>query len=411
MLSVAIKSDLLKKIKYGFLFEVKRIIGKYSNLTNANFLLEAVSSGNIKLVEYLQQKGCDINKCEPVNLFKNAITADESSLPMLKFLQQCGLKLENYSDILLECAIRKSNIETVKYLATGCDIKLYEDRLFGFTADVFSGNFSMIKCLISLGCKPVTIAKQNSLIKLAIKYESLPMLKYMVEHGCMPQNLIYRFKKETLKSFEIVKYLVNLGHQPKDIKFGVINWIIDNNHFQIVDFLFENVQVYSSRDLRFEVSHAFLTDNFLMFKYLVGKCGKFWIHEYAGNKFYLCDGGGGRCLGELCSVGLYRYAHYIESDRHLRLLTEVDLDMNTYFNFLNEQTYYSKIRPLLYSFCILTKKNKTKYLQNSTSNDNFSKIFQIFEKQLTTTNFTKKNNLLKFILKPMSLHMQLTSIE
>jgi hypothetical protein len=349
---------LLKLIKSGSLFEIDKLIDNHPNILSSKEIIPAaVSTNKISLVKYFIDKGCEIG-------FEKKI--------LNEVVQGGVIKLE------------------------------------------------MIKCLVENGFK--ISPHSNFFLEKAIKFGDLKMIKSLVELGCDPQYIpdVTSYWLDRYHRFEMIKYFVDKGSKLSHVGMHTLRWIIYKRHWDVLIFLVKKTNCLSDHDMIYALSVSFQCGFLDTFEYLISKgvevtkCNKLIYNQCARAKSEYWP------VKHCCSVELLNHAHCTETIGSVSMLLKVNVDVNDY-KFLYHLSAQSRVEPFVYSFSISTLKNKMEYLHTMRDNfvgssrdkytENKNAAAIIFQKQIKIQAICRKYQLLKFILKPLSLHMQLTSIE
>jgi hypothetical protein len=450
---------LIKNIKDGNLSKVKEIIGKHPHIISHDILYDAVSSGKTKMVKFLMSKGCKLKKYNSKRLLYNAITTNvKSSLKMLEYLISQGLSLDFLSkskcDVIDCCrspgtfcatyfirqAIKCGNLLVLKYLIQSganiykpgtlfydcmfikADCELLEENSF-YDSKQEKESSKLIRYLISIGCDPKP--EEKLLLTKAILNRDVNLFHLLIEKGCNPGciNLSHGLEANIeIEYIEMVKYFINQGCRLESVPDKITNWIFENKYLDVFKFIVEKTWAYTTFDLKICLGRAFKTKYIEMFEYLIGIGVTMYEHLKPGlTKKRVC-------WGYRCSSCADVFLSHIIANNdcivYPRLMTQANFDINNYTYWFSYIYNNCKI-PFIYFFNMLTKQNKLNLVREfwecptiigivnpSGGNDiyghNWYIATAIIGQQITTNKIGKKYNLLKYILKPTSMAMQLT---
>jgi hypothetical protein len=192
---------------------------------------------------------------------------------------------------------------------------------------------------------------------MIVAYGTLTNVKQYIAEGVNPRTnddsaLITASDRGRL---DIVKYLIELGCDPKNQNGGALVWSASNGHQDLVEYLVGlGVDPRSQKD-------------------------KALCYSAANKKF--------KTAKYLISLGCDPKAEGYYA-----------------FEWCNDSIFD-------YLLAALHKRDRYNYLIENCVKHPWENYYKIFVGEILTKNSVCKNNLLKFILKPMSQHMQLTSIE
>jgi hypothetical protein len=400
---------IISYIQTGSTAKVKEIIGKHPHvIKDDNILLAAVSSGKVKLVKYIINKGCKLTKGNIGKVADAAVQCVDSK--MFEYIVCVIPKFVDLPTKLLESAVKRHNFGVIKCLVKlGFDPKPRSRTLFRMWSHPFFDNgldIQMINYLLDLGCDP----KSNSDILLmgAAQERDLDLIKRLIGLGCNRSILadVTRFWSDSRASFEMIKYLVNTGSKLTRVNLNTLQTIIDQNCLDMLDFLIDKANCLSDGDLHYSILKSIKNDKTDFFEYLICR---------------------GTNIPTFMWRDLFNWAHKFNTIFYTRLLVQANLDVNynipSLLSYLDSGKFTNTVQ---YSFCLLTKKNKLKYLECRPA----SALFQrglgsvddvltesknkfvnetIFNGQLRLNNSQTKNkwNFLKQTLKPTSLFIQM----
>jgi ankyrin repeat protein len=232
--------DLFQLVQNNDFKGVKDYIGPV-NLRDANQatpLMWAVYCSDLKMVKQLVKKGADV-KMKGWILFKDsvskfdfiygsclAIAAGENKVNHLKyFIRKCKIPVDDREIILndfkengwtpLQWASVKGNKRAVKYLIKrGADINAVSENDFNQSPLLFAINFKQIetaKLLVKLGAD----VNQKDLfgvvpLTCALEIQNRELVKYLIEHGAMPEEYAERPLEDMLLELFGVKRVEDL---------------------------------------------------------------------------------------------------------------------------------------------------------------------------------------------------------
>jgi len=197
------------------------------------------------------------------------------------FIKKWSLGISNYSPGYMHSACKVGNLEIVKYLIEyGCDIYSSEYGTSPIFYTLKEGDFEFAKYLIEKGAK-IECQDKDRLrpIHYAIKYSSFEIIKLLIEKGAeiesqdknglgpMHYALMY-------PNFEIVKYLIEKGARiESENRNGIppIHYAIKYCNFEIIKYLIKSGANIDCRD-KYEIHsihYACKYSNFETIKYLI----------------------------------------------------------------------------------------------------------------------------------------------
>lgn len=201
------------------------------NYSNGYNLELALTNNHIEVVNYLLEKGMDINM---------ALLASVNSrnLEMVKKLHQSGADIQYNKNNPLQNAIFRGSLEIVKYLVeNGVDINSNDGAALRVAAR--TGKLDIVKYLVEKGAN---IHVDNDYIFRNASHDGkLIIVQYLLENGANIHSLddfALRAASEN-GHLEVVKYLVEKGadiHADNDAAVKKAN---QNNHTDIVQYLIE----------------------------------------------------------------------------------------------------------------------------------------------------------------------------
>lgn len=137
-------------IQYGHSDVVDYLVAQYGvniDYVKGRFLLLAVKSGQLDLVEYFDELGADIHTGSDTALF---LAAKHGHLDIFAYLIARGADIHANNTVVLRAAIHSGNIDLVDYiLSHGVDIHFDDDYAVRDAAE--NGQLDLVKYLVSQG--------------------------------------------------------------------------------------------------------------------------------------------------------------------------------------------------------------------------------------------------------------------
>jgi ankyrin repeat protein len=409
----SVETLLINQIKKGSLEKVKEILNKNTHLISRSLISHAISAGKIKIIKYLISRGCKI-KYDFVYLFKCSLEQmiRTSNPKMMEYFLELKpsfrseFKSKPNSKRFLCLAVANNSISVFEYLIQlGCDPKSCEKDLFSaIGVDSLSGDLLMAKYLINIGLD--FKSQQNKIIWLAIEENDLDFIKVLVDlSGNFKDFDMGSCNNFSLRLFPMFQYLVSVGCIINHVDPRVVYWVIDNDHLEIIKFFVEKTDSNIQRYFPEALKRALIHDRFEILEYLVGVGAEVDFNCKQQEECF---------FSKTCACSLLRYALRVESCNRVKFLIKIGIDANLFPEFIYQP---GPLGPTIYSFDLLTKQNKIKFRTNfkyeyrhqmRTYLPHANETFAIQQKII---NFRRKNRILKFILKPISMHTQLILIE
>jgi ankyrin repeat protein len=442
----------------GFLDLVIHIDKLGHNKEESTALLKAIRGQHLCIVEYLVNAGyLEACNMKTFGRFEHEIlleVANTGNIEILKFLVKsgCNPSLVPKSEILIQ-AIGFNNIEMVKYLIDeiGCDARVCNDEAFIVAASF--GHLEICKYLQEKKCNPTS--KNYKALSECIWYGSTKSVKYLLKWGF---DAIRLRRDRSLQLcgangwLDIIEALVNAGYNNSDDLADTLSSAAKNGHLPIVKYV-SNLHYSPNKFCKTALENAVCFGHAEIVRYLVEAFYKgerldhnivsraaisnsVEIIEYFTNLGY--------DLGAIYGVDMLNY--HINHGRlevfryligtHYNLENYVEyfkLSMSQYlytytYNLLS--TDITRLPIFLYSFSLLpvrSKLSETQKLLALKNSQNYNNKFTVATSETHTSNLMiaqvkkqampnsmlKKQNkqFLKSILKPSSMHLQLSSIE
>lgn len=142
-------------------------------------LVEACRIGNLELVQYLVERGADVNFSDgyPIKYTAHSGRSEAQQFEILKYLVENGdnVKISDLSNHVLSIACSRNRFEFVKYLVeNGANINVENGIPFKFACEI--GNLEMVKYLVEKG---VDIPNDGQAISRAIRKGHTAVVEYL----------------------------------------------------------------------------------------------------------------------------------------------------------------------------------------------------------------------------------------
>ena len=140
-------------------------------------LIESSKEGELSVVKYCLQKGCDVSTDHEAPL----ITAIyHQQVHIVKFLVDNGADIRTWRDWPLTYSVELGHLEILKYFVEkGVDIHLKNDHALRWASR--NGHLDMVKWLVQKGCD--IHIQQDYPLRLASKEGHIDVVKFLVHSG------------------------------------------------------------------------------------------------------------------------------------------------------------------------------------------------------------------------------------
>jgi hypothetical protein len=307
-----------------------------------------------------------------------------------------------------------------------------------------AGNFDEIKKLVERGYRPQQ--EQSESLRYAARYGHIGIVKYLVGLGCKHDKVLINAVRSG--HLDIVKYLITMGPNYAKDKYFAFVTACHKDRIDIVKYFIEELKYDIREEDSFPMAQCARQGHLDILKYLVErghhmknngevllKCAEYGFFDVIE---YLCEiGYGFQDKGNSAIIKSAENGHIV--------IVEYLVDMGYDFRSQNNEAFKEAVygghhdvcEYLLHLGCypskdllarkkffflkyglffFLTNKDKCACLEFSTQDSFTATAFHFSEIESFCTKMIcgkklYKNNFLKFILKPTSLHTQLMLIE
>jgi hypothetical protein len=280
-----------------------------------------------------------------------------------------------------------------------------------FIEAVAAGDISKIKEFVRKG---IGVGQDNNqALKTAIEFGNLDVVKYLINEGCNPRMKVDEILGYGIafERIEIVKYLIKVGCDLANLNIRHLTHAHINKFFKVIKRLLK-MDASLVKDKEYMLLLAVNYGSIEIVKHLVDNLDEYQIEKYTLS----------RCLRQAIIRNHFEIVKFLmksEFDTINTSQSENIWTQNTFPDIFFEEFVridfvHKSNKIYFFLLFILTKRHRYFYLQRYHVNRlhylAYSKLCAPY-KEIILCQTLKTHNMLKYVLKPMSLHMQLTSIE
>ena len=232
ILSIFEKSDnYVELIK--FIIEEGKNVSCYNNIMICN----AAKYGSLELLEYLTNKGVDVNHIDNISIDK--MFNSMRCVVLVKFLIEKGFNVMCSDNVMTCSAIKYGNIELFEYITQKGNNVNVKDNSYFLTA-VKYGHTGIADYFLNKGYD--IHMEDDKALCFAIRDKQYKMVKFLIEKGAdiHAQNDYAICMACMYVDMDIIEFLVRHGANVNAQNNTPINWGQKHNNLNIIKFLIDN---------------------------------------------------------------------------------------------------------------------------------------------------------------------------